>query len=127
MSADGVVRVDKPWGYELHYALTDRYCGKVLVVRAGEELSLQYHEVKDETIYVQEGRIEAATGPSADRLETVVAGPGHVFHIPPGTVHRMRALEETVLLEVSTPHLDDIVRLDDRYGRAGTGGESPSA
>jgi mannose-6-phosphate isomerase-like protein (cupin superfamily) len=120
MSAGGVLRVDKPWGYELHYAVTDQYCGKVLVVRAGEELSLQYHEVKDETIYVQTGRIEAAIGPDTDRLETVVAGPGHTFRIPPGTVHRMRALEDTVLLEVSTPFLDDIVRLDDRYGRAGT-------
>lgn len=109
-----VRRVDKPWGYEIWYALTDRYCGKVLFVRAGEELSLQYHERKDETIYVQSGRIEL-------RLDETVseAGPGSTFHIPPGTVHRWRALEDATVLEVSTPDVEDVVRLDDRYGRAG--------
>jgi mannose-6-phosphate isomerase-like protein (cupin superfamily) len=117
-----VARVEKPWGYELHWALTDRYCGKVLVVRAGEQLSLQYHEVKDETIYVQEGSVEIEIGQRDGLLSSEVAGPGRSFHLPPGTVHRIRALEDATLLEVSTPHLDDVVRLDDRYGRAGSAG-----
>ncbi|MFN8187922.1 MAG: cupin domain-containing protein [Gaiellales bacterium] len=113
-----VARVEKPWGHELHWALTDRYCGKVLVVRDGEQLSLQYHELKDETIYVQAGRIEIEIGQRGGPLSSEIAGPGRSFHLPPGTVHRIRALEDATLLEVSTPHLDDVVRLDDRYGRA---------
>lgn len=125
MSGEPVTRVEKPWGYELHYAVTDSYCGKVLVVRAGEQLSLQYHERKDETIYVHEGRIRAEIGPSPDRLGSREAGPGSVFRLLPGTLHRMTALEDTVLLEVSTPHLDDVVRLDDRYGRAGDTAPGP--
>lgn len=115
---DPVRRVEKPWGYEIHYALTDRYCGKVLFVRAGEELSLQYHEEKDETIYLQSGRAEVTVGESVDALEVVEAGPGDAFHVPPGTIHRLRALEDSTFLEVSTPELDDVVRLEDRYGRS---------
>lgn len=114
-----VRRVEKPWGHELHYALTDRYCGKVLFVRAGESLSLQYHEVKDETLYLQSGRAEVAVGPSAESLEVVEAVPGSAFHVPPGTVHRVTALDDAIFLEVSTPQLEDVVRLEDRYGRAG--------
>ena len=111
-------RVEKPWGYELIWAHTDRYVGKELFVREGQALSLQYHEVKDETIFVQRGRIELQIGPRDGELETEVVGPGRAFHLVPGTVHRMRALEDSLLLEVSTPHLDDVVRLEDRYGRA---------
>lgn len=116
-----VRRVEKPWGYELHFALTDRYCGKVLFVRAGESLSLQYHEVKDETLYLQSGRAEVTLGPAPDSLEVVEAAPGASFHMPPGTVHRVHALEDATLLEVSTPELEDVVRLEDRYGRAREG------
>ena len=113
-----VKRVDKPWGYELLYALTDRYCGKVIFVKAGEELSLQFHREKDETIYVQSGRVEFQIGDPGKPVDTEVVGPGRAFHLQPGTVHRLRALEDTVVLEVSTPELDDVVRLEDRYGRA---------
>jgi mannose-6-phosphate isomerase len=113
-----VKRVDKPWGYELLYALTDRYCGKVIFIRGGEELSLQFHRQKDETIYVQSGRVEFQIGDPGKPVDTEVVGPGRSFHLQPGTVHRLRALEDTVVLEVSTPELDDIVRLEDRYGRA---------
>ncbi|MDP9492182.1 MAG: cupin domain-containing protein [Actinomycetota bacterium] len=114
-------RVDKPWGYELIWALTEHYCGKLLVVQAGHELSLQFHREKDESWYVLEGRAKlelAAAGEKATTNEVVK--PGAAFRITPGTVHRVRALEDTTILEVSTPHLDDVVRLEDTYGRAGT-------
>jgi mannose-6-phosphate isomerase len=111
-------RVEKPWGYELIWADSDRYAGKELFVREGEALSLQLHERKDETIYVQRGRVEFQIGPREDALATEVVGPGTAFRLRPGTVHRMRALEDSLLLEVSTPDLDDVVRLEDRYGRA---------
>lgn len=111
-------RVEKPWGYELIYAVTDRYCGKVLFVRAGEALSLQFHRTKDETIYVHEGRAEIEISAGGEAPRTALVGPGAGFRIEPGVVHRMRALEDTLFLEVSTPELDDVVRLDDRYGRS---------
>lgn len=114
-----VRRVEKPWGYELIYAHSDRYCGKLLFVRAGEQLSLQFHRVKDETIYVQEGRIELEIGdPGQQALDVEIVGPGRSFRLQPGMVHRWRALEDSLVLEVSTPELDDVVRLEDRYGRA---------
>jgi mannose-6-phosphate isomerase len=113
-----VKRIDKPWGYELVYALTDRYCGKVIFIRGGEELSLQFHRVKDETIYVQSGRVEFQIGDPGKPVDTEVVGQGRSFHLQPGTVHRLRALEDAIVLEVSTPELDDVVRLEDRYGRA---------
>jgi mannose-6-phosphate isomerase-like protein (cupin superfamily) len=115
-----VSRVEKPWGYELVYARTEQYCGKVIVVRAGEELSLQFHKKKDETIFVQSGRVEFEIGEPGKPVDTEVIAPGRAFRLRPGTVHRMRALEDTILLEVSTPETDDVVRLEDRYGRAGT-------
>jgi mannose-6-phosphate isomerase len=112
-------RVDKPWGYELIWALTDRYCGKLIHVRAGEQLSLQFHRVKDEAWLVYEGKAEVELAPAGDALPAgEVVGPGAAFHFAPGTVHRVRALEDTTILEVSTPELDDVVRLEDRYGRA---------
>ena len=114
-----VSRVQKPWGYEIVYALTDSYCGKILFIRKDEQLSLQFHRLKDEVIYVHEGRIELEMGDPGGPLDIEVVGPGHAFRIEPGTVHRWRALEDTVVLEVSTPEVDDIVRLEDRYGRAG--------
>jgi mannose-6-phosphate isomerase len=112
-------RVNKPWGYEHIYAVTPEYCGKLLFVRTGEALSLQLHRHKDETIYVQSGRAHFEIGDHADELESGIAEPGQSFHIRPGVVHRLQALEDTLLLEVSTPYLDDVVRLEDRYGRAG--------
>jgi mannose-6-phosphate isomerase-like protein (cupin superfamily) len=115
-----VKKVEKPWGHELIYALTDRYCGKVLFIRKGEQLSLQFHREKDEVVYVHEGRIEMEIGDPGGALDIEVVGPGRAFHIRPGTVHRWRALEDSLVLEVSTPNVDDVVRLEDRYGRAGT-------
>jgi mannose-6-phosphate isomerase-like protein (cupin superfamily) len=109
-----VRRVEKPWGYELHYALTDRYCGKVLFVRAGEALSLQYHERKDETLYVFQGRVSLEIDGARETVEA-----GRAFHVRPGTAHRISALEDAFVLETSTPELEDVVRLEDRYGRAG--------
>jgi mannose-6-phosphate isomerase len=114
-------RVEKPWGYELIWALSEAYAGKLLSVNAGQELSLQFHKEKDESWYVLEGRAElelAAAGEKVTSKEVVT--PGSAFRFTPGTVHRIRALENTVIIEVSTPQLDDVVRLDDSYGRAGT-------
>jgi mannose-6-phosphate isomerase len=113
-----VRRVDKPWGYEVVFALTDRYCGKVLFIRKGEELSLQFHREKDEVIYVHEGRIELEMGEPGKPMDTEVVGPGRAFRITPGTVHRWRALADSLVLEASTPEMEDVVRLEDKYGRA---------
>ena len=114
-------RVEKPWGWELIWALTDRYVGKVLFVKAGESLSLQFHREKDEAWYVQSGRAKLELGEAGQAVlnEEVIAA-GACFHFAPGTVHRVTAVEDTTILEVSTPHLDDVVRLEDRYGREGT-------
>ena len=110
--------VDKPWGHELIWAHSDSYVGKVLHINAGESLSLQYHEVKDETIHVFRGQMVFLVGPSEDAMEEVELTEGMSFRIQPGTRHRMTAVTDCDLLEVSTPHLDDVVRLEDRYGRA---------
>jgi mannose-6-phosphate isomerase-like protein (cupin superfamily) len=116
--AVAVERIEKPWGYEVLYALTERYCGKLLFIRKGEQLSLQFHRRKDEVIYVHEGRIELEVGEPGRTPDVEVVGPGRAFRFTPGTVHRWRALEDTTVLEVSTPDVDDVVRLEDRYGRA---------
>jgi mannose-6-phosphate isomerase len=113
-----VKRIDKPWGYEIIFALSEKYCGKLIFVRAGEQLSLQFHRMKDETIYVHSGRIELEIGDPGGTLDAEVIGPGHAFRLKPGVVHRWRALEDSIVLEASTPELDDVVRLEDRYGRA---------
>jgi mannose-6-phosphate isomerase len=113
-----VKRIDKPWGYEIIFALSETYCGKLIFVRAGEQLSLQFHRVKDETIYVHSGRIELEIGDPGGTLDAEVVRPGHAFRLKPGVVHRWRALEDSIVLEASTPELDDVVRLEDRYGRA---------
>ena len=114
-------RVEKPWGWELIWAEAEAYVGKVLFVRANQSLSLQFHNVKDESWYVQEGRAKLEPGDTGQAiLSTEVIGPGDCFRFRPGTVHRVTALEDTTIIEVSTPHLDDVVRLEDRYGRKGT-------
>jgi mannose-6-phosphate isomerase len=113
-------RVEKPWGWELIWAETGDYVGKLLFVRAGEALSLQYHEVKDESWLVHEGRARLELGEVGGELEAIEISPGDAFRYTPGTVHRLTALDDTLLVEVSTPHLDDVVRIDDRYGREGT-------
>ena len=113
-------KVDKPWGHELIWAVTDGYAGKILFVKAGESLSLQFHNVKDEAWYILEGRAKLELSAPGERiLNSEVIGPGAAFHFPPGTVHRLTAVEDTTILEASTPQLDDVVRLEDRYGRTG--------
>ena len=110
-------QVEKPWGYEIHWAVTDRYVGKILHIEAGHLLSLQYHNRKDESIYVLRGRMifryQNAAGALVDR--EMIAGEAQ--RVPTGLVHQFEALEHTDVLEASTPHLDDVVRLKDRYGR----------
>jgi mannose-6-phosphate isomerase len=113
-------RVEKPWGWELVWAEAEAYVGKLLFVRAGQALSLQYHQVKDEAWLVQEGRASLELGEVGRALETVEITAGDAFRFRPGTVHRVAAIEDTLIVEVSTPHLDDVVRLEDRYGREGT-------
>jgi mannose-6-phosphate isomerase len=115
-------RVEKPWGYELIWAEADEYVAKVLFVRAGESLSLQFHRAKDESWLVQDGRVKLELGSVGDAvLKTEVVGTGAAFRFRPGTVHRVTALADTTILEASTPQLDDVVRLEDRYGREGAG------
>ena len=110
-------RIDKPWGHELIWAETEHYVGKMLMVVAGRALSLQYHEHKDESWLVQSGRAQLELGEVGGSLAACEIGPGDAFRYRPGTVHRVTALEDLEIVEVSTPHLDDVVRLDDRYGR----------
>ncbi len=110
-------KIDKPWGWELIWAETDRYVGKQLFVKAGQALSLQYHERKDESWLVQEGHASLELGKLGEALEVLELRPGDAFHYRPETVHRITAIEDTLVLEVSTPDLDDVIRLEDRYGR----------
>lgn len=112
-----VRRVEKPWGHEIIWAHTDQYVGKILHIKAGHALSLQYHNTKDETIHVLRGTLRFLAGPSAESVEDVELREGDSFRVVPGTVHRMIAVSDTDLLEASTAHLDDVVRLEDRYGR----------
>lgn len=113
-------RVEKPWGWELVWAEAEEYVGKLLFVRAGEALSLQYHERKDESWLVHDGRARLELGEVGGDLEPVEIRGGDAFRVRPGTLHRVTALEDTLVIEVSTPHPDDVVRLEDRYGREGT-------
>lgn len=116
MSGKLPYRVEKPWGYELIWAKTDRYVGKIIHIEPGHLLSLQYHNRKDETIFVLKGEIIFRIK-EGDRLVERRMSQGESVHIPPLTVHQMEALSSTDLLEASTPELDDVVRLQDRYGR----------
>lgn len=113
-----VKRVEKPWGHELIWAHSDRYVGKILHIEAGESLSLQYHERKDETIHVLRGKMIFRVGAEGEELREVRLAEGESFRVTPGTRHRMEAVTDCDLLEASTPELDDVVRLEDRYGRA---------
>jgi mannose-6-phosphate isomerase len=113
-------KIDKPWGHEEIFAETGTYVGKILVIRAGHALSLQFHEVKEETLRVLDGELDMITGPDIDNLRPIRMTAGVVFHVAPGELHRMVAVTDCSLLEVSTNHLDDVVRLEDRYGRKGT-------
>ncbi len=118
--SDLPVRIDKPWGYEIWYAWTDQYVGKVIHVKAGARLSLQYHEHKDETSYLLHGRMLLTKGLSVDSLSVTEIAEGHQWRNRPGEIHTIEAIEDSDVLEVSTPHLDDVIRLQDLYGREGT-------
>jgi mannose-6-phosphate isomerase-like protein (cupin superfamily) len=112
-------RVTKPWGYEIVWAETERYVGKILHIEAGQKLSRQYHVRKDETFLVESGEMDLEVG-EAPALEVVRMRTRDSFHCRPGTVHRMVAVTDVDVIEVSTPELDDVVRLEDAYGRQGT-------
>jgi len=112
-------RVEKPWGYEIVWAETDRYVGKVLHITSGHKLSRQYHERKDETFYVQSGEMQLEIG-EVGAVRTIVMKRGDSYHCAPKTIHRMIASSDVDVIEVSTPELDDVVRLEDAYGREGT-------
>ncbi len=113
-------RVDKPWGNELIWALTDRYCGKVITIETGRRLSLQYHDHKDETILVTTGRLRLHLEDAGGEMAVRELGPGETAHIAVGRRHRFEAIERVELVEVSTPELSDVVRVEDDFGREGT-------
>lgn len=107
-----MIQVNKPWGYEIIYAATEKYVGKILFIRKGHRLSLQYHKVKDESIYLQSGKLRVIIENDTRELQV-----GESIRVKPMTVHRFEAIEDSTVLEVSTPELDDVVRLEDDYGR----------
>lgn len=111
-------KIEKPWGFELLFAHTPKYAGKVIFVKKGHRLSLQYHEKKDETLYLYEGKALVEVDGSDGCLVSSVFQPGQCIRVSPRTRHRLEAIEDTTFLEVSTPELDDVVRLEDDYGRA---------
>jgi mannose-6-phosphate isomerase len=120
ISAAGAGRVDKPWGYELRWAVTERYAGKLIHIEAGHLLSLQYHVQKDESIHVISGVMDLQLESNSGEVETHRLTAGMSAHIRPGRKHRFIAVENADLFEVSSPEIDDVVRIEDSYGRAGT-------
>ncbi len=117
MSKQEIQKVDKPWGYELIWAKTDQYVGKILHINQGHKLSLQYHEIKEETIFIAKGKMTLVFENEKGELENILMLEGEAHHIPTGKKHRMIAEEDCDVFEVSTPHLDDVIRLEDGYGR----------
>lgn len=117
MAKQKIQRVEKPWGYELIWAKTGDYVGKVLHINKGHQLSLQYHQKKEETIFLQSGKMKLIFENDSGVLEDVILVPGEAHHIPVLRKHRMVAVEDCDVFEVSTPQLDDVVRLEDGYGR----------
>jgi len=111
-------KTEKPWGFELLIAHTSKYVGKLIFVKKGHRLSLQYHEKKDESMYIHEGKALLEIEGSDGSITATVAQPGYCIRIPPLTKHRLEAIEDTTLFEVSTPELEDVKRLEDDYGRA---------
>ena len=118
--AESRTLVEKPWGWENRFAVTDRYLGKVIHINPGEMLSLQYHQHKDETIYLVRGVMDLQLENDRGAILTHRLTPGMSMRIEPGRKHRMAAVEECEFFEVSSPEIDDVVRLEDKYGRAGT-------
>jgi mannose-6-phosphate isomerase len=118
---DGVShRVDKPWGHEIIWALTDRYCGKLIAIDAGRRLSLQKHRHKEESVLVLSGRMRLWLEDDGGTVQPIELGPGDHRHVPVGRIHRFEAIERCEIVEVSTPELDDVIRLEDDFGREGT-------
>lgn len=113
-----IERIEKPWGYELLWAKTEDYVAKVLVIRKGHSLSLQYHRIKEETLFLESGECSLEAGPDERNLQPVPFREGDAFHVPPGLLHRLKAESDVRIFEVSTPHLQDVVRLQDHYGRS---------
>ena len=114
----------KPWGKEIWWADTLKYAGKILEVKKGERLSLQYHRFKEETQYLFSGKVKMVYGKDAKKLRSKIIKPGAVFHIPPGLIHRVEGIAaKSIIFEVSTPHLNDVVKLQDDYGRKGSGND----
>jgi mannose-6-phosphate isomerase-like protein (cupin superfamily) len=120
MTGDAGHRVEKPWGHELIWTQTERYVGKVIVIEAGRRLSLQYHERKDESVYVVAGRLRLHLERPDGEMDRLDLGPGEFARVPVRRRHRFEALERVEIIEVSTPELEDVVRLEDDYGREGT-------
>ena len=120
MKRDERVRVEKPWGYELIWAHTDRYVGKLIAIHAGKRLSLQYHQKKDEAIYVVQGRLRLHLADADGKIEIHEMGPGESWRICVGRTHRFEAVNDVQLIEVSTPELEDVVRIEDDFGRVGS-------
>ena len=111
-------KTEKPWGNELLYALTPQYAGKVIFVKKGFRLSLQYHKEKDESMYLLQGKVLFSVQAPDGKMSETVGESGYCLHLPPMTTHRVEALEDSTILEVSTPQLSDVVRLQDDFGRA---------
>jgi len=111
-------KTEKPWGFELLYAHTSKYVGKIIFIKKGHRLSLQYHEKKDESIYIYQGKVKIEIEGADSGMTSYIAQADHSIRIPPSTKHRLEAIEDTTLLEVSTPELEDVVRVEDDYGRA---------
>lgn len=111
-------KTEKPWGFELLWAYTPKYVGKLIFVKKGHRLSLQYHKKKDESMYIYQGEVRIEIEGGDGQLRASVAQPGYCLRIPPLTKHRLEAIEDTTLFEVSTPELEDVERLEDDYGRA---------
>lgn len=120
MSGIEARRVDKPWGNELIWILTDRYCGKVITIEAGKRLSLQRHKKKDEAVLLLSGRLRLHLEDDSGTIQPIDLGPRDALHVPAGRIHRFEALERCELVEISTPELDDVERLEDDFGREGT-------
>ena len=110
-------RTEKPWGYELLFALTPQYAGKILFVKKGNRLSLQYHREKEESQFLQHGKAVFTVQLQDGKSTEIIAEPGFCLHLPPMTTHRVEALEDSTIVEVSTTQLDDVVRLQDDYDR----------
>jgi mannose-6-phosphate isomerase len=115
-----VRRVEKPWGYQLVFAVTPWYAGGVDVIKEGHSLSLQYHQRRDETLYLHQGKLQVELEDDTGAMNAFQLGPGQSVRFCPRQKHRVTALEDSVIFEVSTPQMDDVVRLEDRYGRAET-------